>query len=52
MKKEGTKTAKKLYGKYVDNPSEFKDVVKHHGGNAGVQKAAYNAMEEWDEQNN
>jgi hypothetical protein len=45
-------TAKMLYGHYLTSPSEFKGLIKSHGGNAGQQRQADDAMRGWDQQHN
>lgn len=52
LKKEGITKAKQLYGHYLINPDQFKDFIKSHGGDRGIQKKAFEAMKEWDDLNN
>ena len=48
----GVETARKLYGNYLADEDNFKDYIKHHGGNARAQNGAHQAMREYSDQHN
>ena len=53
MKKDGIITAKNLYGYYlIKLAEEFKEFIQQYGCNARIQREAYEAMKEYDEQYN
>lgn len=46
---DGVRTARALYGYYLDNPRGFRDFVMTYGANAGQQEAAFKAMSEFEQ---
>lgn len=49
MKETGIHTARQLLGHFLISRTDkdFKDLIKQHGGNAGHQTAALNAMKDF-----
>ena len=52
LEKDGITLAKHLYAKYLQDPDRFEGYIKDCGGDAKVQKYAYEAMKEWDNLHN
>ena len=52
LKEDGFDTAKKLLGKYLQDPDNFKKFLKSHGLNSRERDTVYDAMKRWDDQHN
>ena len=52
LKKDEITLAKDLYAKYLVNPNRFEEYIEDRGGDAKIQKYAYEGMKEWDNLHN